>query len=359
MRSSWLSSLPQLTREGKFFLGIAFGVGFAAFKTGNNLLFLVLGLLFSLIIVSVILSEVALRGLVVSRVTPPQAYAGKPFRVAITLRNQKRRFPSFSIEVEDILESKSLDKKCYFLKIPAQKTQQTHYKLTFPQRGRYSFRGFRVATKFPFALYRSSRLIKSPAEILVYPRIRDVTHLAARGRRRGEGGKGRVFERGDSFFGLKEYREGDDLRDIHWKATARAGRLISREYESTASRHVHILFDSALPSRDEAAPEEMEGAVEIVASLVQYYVMRGYSVELTDRSGHIEASTGPAQLSRILAHLAVLEIAPPQEKPLRFRNAEGPGTFLIIHHRSPCRPRGRFGQVAEVGGAITEVRRGR
>jgi uncharacterized protein (DUF58 family) len=201
--------MPQLTREGKFFIGITFGVGFAALKTGNNLLFLVLGMLASLIVVNAILCEVTLRGLTVSRMTPPQVYAGRPFLIHIALRNQKRRFPSFSIEVEDVLESRSLDKKCYFLKIPAQKTQQTSYRLSLPRRGRYAFKGFRVATKFPFALYRTARFIPSPAEILVYPRIRDVGHLATTGRRRGEGGAVGVFGLGESFFGLREFREGD------------------------------------------------------------------------------------------------------------------------------------------------------
>lgn len=352
-------SLPQLTREGKFFLGVMLGVGFAAVKTGNNLLFLVLGLLVSLLIISVILSEVTLRGLRVSRITPAHVQAGRNFLIKIELKNLKQRVSSFSIEVEDLVEARSLDKKCYFLKIPAQKTQQTSYKLSFPRRGKYRFLGFRVATKFPFALYRASRMVDASEDVLVYPRLLDVGTLAASGLSLGEGAGGRVMGRGESLSGLRGFRDGDDLRDIHWKATARAGRLITKELDAAAARHVHLFFDSALPSDDEAAREEMERAVEIVASLVHHYLSRGYSVALTTRSGYFAAGAGAAQRARLLLHLALLPLAPPEEKPLRAGAVDSAGSFLIIHRRASCRPRGRFGQVVEVGGAITEVRRGR
>lgn len=358
MKNSWFASLPQLTREGKFFIGISLGVGFAAVKTGNNLLFLVFGLLLSLLAISVILSEVTLRNLNVSRIIPQNVFVGRSFLIKIKLQNQKLRFPSFSIEVEDILDSERIDKKCYFLKIPAQKTQETAYKLQFKRRGRYSFRGFRVATKFPFALYRAWRVVEFPAEVLVYPRIREVGSLAGIGKRQGEGSSDRVSGRGESLFGLREFREGDDIRDVHWKATARSQRLIVKEFDATATKHVHLLFDSALPTNDDMAREEMESAVEIVASLGQHYISRGYSVELTTRTGRVTPGFGALQLSRLLTNLALLTLAPPSARPLRVPHSAAASSFLVIHRQAQSRPRGGFAQIAEVGGALTEVRSG-
>src|SRR4051812_12294942 len=91
----------RFTREGKVFIGITFGVGFAAVNTGNNLLYLVLGLLLSLVILSGVLSEIALRGLEFRRRLPRRAYAGMPALVEIEVHNKKRFAPSYSIEVED------------------------------------------------------------------------------------------------------------------------------------------------------------------------------------------------------------------------------------------------------------------
>ncbi len=71
----------KFTREGKYFVGVTLGVGFAAVNTGNNLLYLVLGLQLSLIIVSGILSELTLRDLVITRKLPARSEAGRTFLV--------------------------------------------------------------------------------------------------------------------------------------------------------------------------------------------------------------------------------------------------------------------------------------
>src|SRR5439155_1007210 len=77
----------QFTREGKYFVGITIGVGFAAINTGNNLLYLLLGMMLSLIIASGIMSEVSLRGLKVVRQPPSRLHARRPFLMGIGLSN--------------------------------------------------------------------------------------------------------------------------------------------------------------------------------------------------------------------------------------------------------------------------------
>ena len=67
----------RLTREGRAFLFITVGVGLAAVNTGNNLLFLVLGLLLSLLLVSGVLSDLALWRLQIKRNLPTRLFAGR------------------------------------------------------------------------------------------------------------------------------------------------------------------------------------------------------------------------------------------------------------------------------------------
>ena len=67
------------TRDGKVFVLISLGVGFAAVNTGNNLLFLVLGMMLGMIIVSGILSEITLRNVTVTRRIPGRVEAGTIF----------------------------------------------------------------------------------------------------------------------------------------------------------------------------------------------------------------------------------------------------------------------------------------
>src|SRR5688572_2865269 len=84
----------KITREGKYFIGITFGVGFAAINTGNNLLYLLLGMLLALIVVSSVMSELSLRQLTVVRRLPPRAQVGRAHLVEIEVFNHKHKIPS-------------------------------------------------------------------------------------------------------------------------------------------------------------------------------------------------------------------------------------------------------------------------
>jgi uncharacterized protein (DUF58 family) len=314
--SRWLQPPRRLqfTREGKYFVGISFGVGFAAINTGNNLLYLLLGMMLSLIVASGILSEMSLRGLEVTRIPPGRLHAHRPFLMAIALKNGKRRLPSFSIEVEDLLADRPLDKKCYFLKLPAGRTQQTSYRHTLPRRGRYPFTALRLSTKFPFGLFRKSRRIELPAEVIVYPALEPVGHPPPpRARAYGEESRGQRGRRGE-FHGLHEYRDGDDPRDIHWRSSARRGRPMVREYEDESARRVSIFLDNALADPNNMVlAEALEQAVSRAASLATDYLDRGFAVRLVARGEPAPPpwSRGLSSLPRLWRTLALLPTVAP------------------------------------------------
>src|SRR5687768_6014146 len=300
----------RTTREGKYFIAITIGVGLAAINTGNNLLFLLLGWMCSVIIASGVLSEVSLRGITVSRQPPPRIFAGRPFLMGIGLKNSKNRLPSFSIEIEDLVvggappEARPLDKKCYFLKIPARRTQSTSYRHTFARRGRYRFAGFRIGTKFPFALFRKSRDVDAPGEVIVFPAVYPVSAPQPSGAMGGEDARARLGRRGE-FFGLRDLRHGDDLRDVHWRKAAHLGRLMVREYEEEAQRKATIFVDNALAEgAAQADVDALERAISHAASLASAYIGRGYAVRLVARGTQVGAGGGPPHLSRILRTLA-------------------------------------------------------
>src|SRR5690349_21545982 len=227
----WLRPPRRLsfTREGRIIVILAVGVGFAAINTGNNLLYLLLGWLLSFIIASGVLSEMTLRQPSVERRPPPRIFAGEPFLMEVVIKNSKPKRASYSIEVEDLQGKTPIDKRCYFLKIPEGKSQRTSYRHTFVKRGRYTLTGYRLATKFPFALFRKSRDVDAPLEILVYPARVAVPRPPPRSATRGDATADRLGRRGE-FFGLREHRVGDDRRDVHWKSSARSGRMLVREY---------------------------------------------------------------------------------------------------------------------------------
>jgi len=308
----------SFTRDGRIVVFVAIAVGFAAINTGNNLLYLLLGWLLSFIVASGVLSEMTLRQLAVERRPPPRIYAAEPFLMEVVIRNDKKRRASYSIEVEDLHGAVPIDKRCYFLKIPEGKSQRTSYRHTFVKRGPYTLHGYRLATKFPFALFRKSRDVEAPLELLVYPARVAVPRPPPRAAQRGDAIADRLGRRGE-FFGLREHRVGDDRRDIHWKSSARTGRLLVREYEDELARRVVIAVDNALPQAvrdavgdgaatpaDEAKVTAVERAISIAASLAAAYIEAGWTVELSARGCHVPAGAGRMHEVRIGKALALL-----------------------------------------------------
>src|SRR6185295_16015130 len=247
------------------------------------------------IIASGILSELTLQRLTVERRPPPRVFAGEPFLMEVVIRNDKPTRASYSIEVEDLVGATPLDKRCYFLKIPAAKSQRTSYRHTFVKRGLYTLTGYRIATKFPFALFRKSRDVDAPLDIIVYPARVTVPRPPPRAHVRGDATANRLGRRGE-FFGLRERRAGDDRRDIHWKSSARTGRLLVREYEDELARRVVIGVDNALPKdvreavadghvtpAQEAQVTAVERGISIAASLAAAYLEVGWTVEVIAR----------------------------------------------------------------------------
>jgi uncharacterized protein (DUF58 family) len=304
----------RFTRDGKYFVIISIAIGLAAINTGNNLLYLILGWLLSVIIASGVLSDLTMRGIRVSRRPPGRVHANRPFLMEIAVENVKSRLASYSIEVEDLVDGKPLDKKCYFLKIPAGKVQRTSYRHTFSRRGVHTFDGFRVGSKFPFALFRKARDVAAEDEVLVFPAIFHVPPPSPRARRQGDTQAMRMGRRGE-FFGLREYRDGDDRRDIHWRSTARTGRMLVREYEEEAQRRATIVCDNALPRvPTEEQEHALEQAISLAASLATTYIRVGYAVRLVTRGTLIPFGAGDIQLTRILHTLALLETVTDQER---------------------------------------------
>jgi uncharacterized protein (DUF58 family) len=309
------------TREGRLIVLLSVGVGFAAINTGNNLLYLLLGWLLSFIIASGILSEMTLKQLRVERRPPPRIFAGEPFLMEVSLHNRKSNRASYSIEVEDLVGTTPLDKRCYFLKIPGGRRQPTSYRHTFARRGAYTFTGYRLATRFPFGLFRKSRDVDAPLALIVYPQRVAVPRPPPRTLARGEMTAARLGRRGE-LFGLREQRLGDDHRDVHWRSSARTGRRVVREYEDEMARKLVIGVDNALPQRvrdaiaggaltpaDETQVASVERAIAVAASLAAVYLEAGWTVELCARDCHIPPGHGGAHEAKIARALALLAYA--------------------------------------------------
>jgi uncharacterized protein (DUF58 family) len=301
------------TREGWWFLLATLLVGAAAINGGINLLFFVFGMMIFLILASGVLSELCLRGLEVTRRPPGSIHAGSPYLMGIAVRNQKRRLPTFSLEVEDLVAGRPVDRRCYYLKLPAGRVQETAYRNVLARRGYHELTGFRLSTRFPFGLIRKSRDIEAPARLLVYPSLVPVPDHFMLGKR-VEHGRRQVkspSRRGD-FYGLREFRMGDDPRDIHWRVSARRGRYFIRESEDESSRTVVVVLEDAAepapaPAPGPEAPAAFEAAVSMAASIAVQLCKRGFHVGLVCGGAYLPPAGGAMQAAQLLQALALVQ----------------------------------------------------
>lgn len=316
----------KVTREGRYFLGITFGVGLAAINTGNNLLYLLLGVLLALILVSGIMSEIALRGLTVRRRLPTRAQVGRPHLVEIEVHNKKVRLPSYAIEVEDIRAAQPADKRCFFLKVSPQSTQVAAYRRTPQRRGREAHVAFRVATRFPFGLFEKSRQIEVPGELIIYPAVHGVRLPPPRARNIGVGARVAVRGGSDDLLGLRPYRPGDDTRQVHWRKSAALGELVLREHAAEGAPDIEIELDDvsdllSKPDSDEERRrwvDQFEIRLREAASRAVAHLGRGDTILLRTTSGTRMQGNPRLGSDPILRFLALLEPSrtePPSREP--------------------------------------------
>lgn len=293
----------KVTREGKFFIGVLLLIGVAAINTGNNLLYLVVATLLSLIIVSGVMSESTLRGVAIKRTFPRQVYKGSPALARVHVENRKKILPSFSFKVIEAGDDTVKAEPAYFLKLGPAGRAEKSVRYTFMRRGLYRLEGLKISTRFPFGLFIKGKEEEAFDEVLVYPSIKDI-NVAESLTGLGSWGVDASSKRGEGteLYSLRDYAFGDDSRLIHWRSAARASRLLVKEFEKEQERKAVIIFENF--SSDEAAA--FEEAVDRAATLADRFINTGWSVGLRTLDSEIKPSKGPGQLSKILHTLALI-----------------------------------------------------
>jgi uncharacterized protein (DUF58 family) len=285
----------EVTTGGAIFLVILVVVGFAAWNTGNNLLFLIMSLLCSTLFVAAMAARASLRDLVVSARFPDHIFAGEAAPVIVTLKNTKRLLPSFSVFVEArgrVHESRGRKRAktryrkrtlAYFTYIPHHAAAEQRVEQLFPKRGHVLIDGFEISTKFPFGFFRTRRRLRArDVDIVVYPKpvpISDELHLLPMYAGRMESVRRGA---GHDLFSLRDYQPQDDLRHIDWKATARARRLTVREFTSEDERRVTIILDTTCPTASKAneSSDRFEAGIIQAASLLKHFIDERAEVRL-------------------------------------------------------------------------------
>jgi len=198
--------------------------------------------------------------------------------------------------------------------------------LSCPRRGAYTLRAYRVETDFPFGLMNAYTITRQEERLLVYPSYTRLARIdLPTGRRHQPGGVALASRLADSleFLGNREFREGDNIRDIDWRATARMGGTpIVREYREEYFQRVGVVLDTHVPgmlARKERTERRaaFERAVSLCAAVGDSMAGQEYLVDVFAAGPnlyHLTAGRSLAYLEQILDILACVEES--REEPL-------------------------------------------
>jgi len=312
----------RVTREGWIYIGGVLVVALAALNTGNNLLFLILSSLTAVILMSGILSSITLSGVAMRLELPEHIFAGQPVRALVELENEKLTLPSFSLRVEAAKKKNSppaalLETAVYFPYLPKRERVRQSVPITFARRGAYRQDAFRIVTRFPFGFLQKAHRLELQTEAVVYPSVEPAREfveilpgLQGALESLSKGG-------GHDLYALRDYVPTDSARHVHWKASARLGSLMVREFTREDDCRVLLVLDPHTSSLNPAeggatatGTERFERAVSLCAGIAWHFFER--NAHLQFRSAGMETSLAPAEenIFAVLRHLALAQPLP-------------------------------------------------
>jgi uncharacterized protein (DUF58 family) len=306
----------DVSLTGVIYMAIMAFMGLAAIQNRANLLFGVFGLMIGTLLVSGVISRLVLRGLSFRRVFPDHGIVGTTMRVSYQITNSKGYWPSLSVSVAEIDGTQTFERQpqCYMLHAAAGMTATIPADLLPKRRGLHELNRVQIGTGFPFGFLKRARMISQPEKMLIHPPLGTVDRRLLTMCRAAElaGITVRPQSGGcDEFYGVKQFRHGDNPRLIYWRRSARTGTLVSREMTRVAPPRLLLFVDTHRESDTLEAAELIERTIAMAASLASAAVGEGMAVGLVAWNQRWVAhapSRGKQQRTDLLSTLAQLPV---------------------------------------------------
>ena len=294
----------RFTRWGGLFLVLTLVLAFAAVNSGNNGLIAVLGAALGSYVVSGAWSREVLGHVSVTVRLPPETFAGRPALFEIEVVNTSRIYPAYGLVV------KSADGTIILVEGlvgPGESVRRT-VTWCFDRRGRQHFGAWRLEVVLPLGFFVKSKEVLEGQSILVFPAPvpgpvgRREGDQADRGVERfvGRGREGDVFQ-------LRDFRDGDDTRQVHWKQTARQQRMILVERRRAVEKPMIIRVDPSLRNpNDPEALDLFEKTISAATAAVLRRLERGEPIILAIGDTVFPAEHRRAGARRLLEPLALV-----------------------------------------------------
>jgi uncharacterized protein (DUF58 family) len=266
--------------------------------------------------------------LVIDReIQPPRVPKGSPAIAFLTFANRGRRAVPVSVATQPF---GSLRVRTVIPKLRGGERGTRAYRLPTTHRGIFDVQPVEVTRRDPFELFRMSRKHGHTERIWVYPRVLHFRPLATGQTRHLEGPSSDTSPQGTiTFHRLREYSAGDDLRLVHWRSSARAGRLLVKHNVDTSQPYTVVIFDQRPSLYTE---ESFEQAVDVVASVLVATAVNKAPVELRLTNGTVIGGPRVRDVTPLIDYMTGVQAEPDgslKAHLLAMRRARG-GTSLVV-----------------------------
>jgi uncharacterized protein (DUF58 family) len=259
------------TTSGVVLVSLAIGVGTAAYNTANNILFLTLALLLSCLVLSGVLSWMNLQR-ITWRVRAERALrAGRTTTLGLEVRNGKRLLPTYGLNFEMQAGGERAERVPLALTSrldPAGGETCLEWQWRPERRGETAIALVRVSSLFPFGFLRKSYPGRMQRRVWVWPAtVPYERHGVLAPARRASGETVARVGQSDDLLALRRYAQGDSQRLIHWKASARTGEWLVRQFATEAEQGLSLLIDADRTRWPR--PEQCELMISLAATLAE------------------------------------------------------------------------------------------
>ena len=316
--TSLRTALGALTTRGRAFLSAGVATVLCAAVLGLDDLARVGALLLLLPMISAVVTTRGRHRLGLARtVTPARIATGQTAEVQLDVRNDGRSTTGLLLLEEHVPYALGVRPRFVIDRMGSSWRRSVSYVVGSSVRGRFTVGPMRVRVADPFGLVELTRTFSSTSSLVVTPPVVALPPIPLTGAWAGAGeNRPRDFAGGSAEdVTTREYRHGDDLRRVHWRASAHAGELMVRREEQPWQSWATLWLDNRRHVHTgAAATSSLEHAVGIAASVASHLTQRGYHVRLVTADGPIGAtdrasgSGGHGDAGHLLEALAVVTL---------------------------------------------------
>jgi uncharacterized protein (DUF58 family) len=331
------AALSGLTTRGRCLLAAGVAAALCGLLLGERDLLRVAVLLVALpLVAAAVVARTRFRLSCTRDLAPARVPAGQPATARLQLENVSF-LPTGLLLLEDEVPYTLGGRPRFTVdRIGPGQTRTVSYPIRSDARGRYRIGPLRLRLADPFGLVELTRSFTAVDTLTVVPAVQALpaVRLGGAWESGGESVSRSVAIRGDDDAATREYRNGDDLRKVHWRSTARVGKLMVRREERPWQARATLLLDTRADGhRGEGPGSSFEWAVSAVASIGTHAARRGYSLRLLTDAGPAAAGAELSDEGLLLDHLA--EVHPSRNRGLDavaepLRGAEGLGTLVAV-----------------------------